>query len=123
MTDRDSSRETAHVPVDHAFVCHGCDRRWYYTRRRCPDCSGREVSTYELATGELVGWTESAVTPADVRQPNRLGLARFGEVQLVAQLAEDVPIGSRVEFAGTHRLRADDETGKPRLVTVDQGSD
>ena len=115
--DTDESEE---LPVDVAFVCAECDRRWYYTRSRCPDCHGNEISTYRLEEGELIAWTESAVTPPDVRSPNYLGLARFGSVQLIAQLRDDsASVGDSVTFAGEYRLRNDDDLEQPRLTLVE----
>jgi uncharacterized OB-fold protein len=120
MTDHDSTRETDGLPADAAFVCDDCGRRWYYTRGRCPDCQSDSVSTYQLTEGELIARTDIAVTPDDVRSPNPVGLVRFDDVQLIAQLADDsVSVGDRVAFAGAHRLRADDETEQPRLTPVE----
>jgi uncharacterized OB-fold protein len=107
------------IDVDQAFVCDGCGRRWYYTRSRCPGCGGRGISTYRLGRGELLAVTDIAVTPPDVRSPNRVGLARFGDVQLIAQLQEDASVGDTVVFAGEYRLRDGDESTKPRLQSVD----
>ena len=120
MTDATAPSESTALPVDRAFVCDDCGNRWYYTRHRCPDCRGDEISTYELADGELLAWTDVAVTPADVRSPNRLGLARFGDVRLIAQVSDDeVSVGDRVEFAGAYHLRKGDETVEPRLTVVE----
>ena len=90
------------VAVDRAFRCADCGRRWYYQRRRCPDCSGTDATTYGLETGELVAVTRVEMTPPDVRSPNRLGLVSFDGVRLIAQLA--------------------DEALRPRLDAVDEGS-
>ena len=120
MTEAHAPSESTAIPVDRAFVCDDCGNRWYYTRNRCPDCRGDAISTYELADGELLAWTDVAVTPADVRSSNRLGLARFGDVQLIAQVSDDeISVGDRVEFAGAYRLRDGDETTQPRLTTVE----
>lgn len=106
------------VAVDEAFVCGDCAHRWYYTRSRCPNCNGDTVSTYALGEGELVAVTTVAVTPPDVRSPNWLGHARFGEVQLIGQLTEDATVGDRVVFTGAHRLREGDEEENPRLTVI-----
>ncbi|MEY7851734.1 Zn-ribbon domain-containing OB-fold protein [Natrarchaeobius sp. A-rgal3] len=120
MTDSNHTPESDSVPVDHAFVCEECGHRWYYTRRRCPDCAGTEHSTYELEVGELLAWTENRVTPADIRSPNRLGLARFGEVQLIAQLSDgEVSVGDRIAFEGDYQLRRGSEAQNPRLTPVE----
>lgn len=122
MTATDSVTEEAPIPVDHAFVCSVCDNRWYYTRDRCPDCGAADPSTYELGDGELVAWTDVAVTPRDVRRPNRIGLARFGDVAVIAQIDADadvISVGDPVTFAGSHRLR-DGTDEKPRLTPVDR---
>lgn len=111
------------VAVDRAFRCADCGRRWYYHRRRCPDCSGTDATTYELGTGELVAVTSVEMTPPDVRSPNRLGLARFDGVRLIAQLADEtLSPGDIVAFAGAHRLRDGQEELRPRLTAADGDS-
>jgi uncharacterized OB-fold protein len=112
------------VAVDRAFRCADCGRRWYYQRRRCPDCSGTDATTYGLGTGELVAVTRVEMTPPDVRSPNRLGLASFDGVRLIAQLADEaLSPGDAVAFAGANRLRDGDEALRPRLDAVDESSE
>lgn len=107
------------LAVDRAFVCDDCGARWYYDRHRCPGCSGRAIGTYELDEGVLVARTTVEMTPPDVRSPNHLGIARFGDVQLTAQLVGgDVAVGDRVAFAGGHRLRDGRDATDPRLIRV-----
>jgi len=116
----DADGRGAALGVDEAFVCAACGRRWYYTRERCPDCGGAEASTYALGEGELLAVTVTHVTPPDVRSPNALGLARFGDVRLIAQLTDaDAAPGDRVTFGGAHRLRDGDARRRPRLVAVE----
>jgi hypothetical protein len=63
---------------------------------------------------------EVETTPPDVRAPNRLALARFGEVQLIAQAADgDLSPGDTVRFEWSHRLRESPDQTDPRLVAVD----
>ncbi|WP_418280603.1 hypothetical protein [Halorubrum sp. DTA98] len=108
------------IAVDRAFVCERCDTRWYYDRSRCADCGCRTVSTDELERGVLVAKTTVETTPPDVRSPNHLGIARFGDVQLIAQLADDAVVaGDPVEFAGEYRLRDGDDDSAPRLRRVE----
>lgn len=103
--------------ADEAFECTDCGARWYYTRGRCPDCGEREAATYELGTGAVVAWTRVAVTPADVRSPNRLGVAAFDDVRVIAQIeGDDVAVGDRVAFDGEYALREGDERRHPRLT-------
>lgn len=106
--------------VDEAFVCEACGERWYYTRVRCPDCGSDAVGTYELDAGEVLAVTEVAVTPPDVRSPNRLGLVSFDGVRLIAQLDDEATSGDSVAFAGRHRLRTSDDSEQPRLTTVER---
>ncbi len=102
-----------------AFVCEDCGARWYYTRQRCPDCGGGAIDTYALGEGELLAVTEARVTPEDVRSPNHLGLARFGDVRLVAQLADGSgAVGDTVAFGGAHELRGNRPGDHPRLRVV-----
>ena len=108
------------LAVDRAFVCDDCGARWYYDRHRCPDCSGRAIGTYELDEGVLVARTTVEMTPPDVRSPNHLGIARFGEVQLTAQLVDgDVAVGDRGAVAGAYRLRDGRDATDPRLAAID----
>lgn len=113
--------------VDEAFRCENCDHSWYYTNPHCPNCSGENIATYSLNTGELLSSTTVYTTPDDVRTPNRLGLVRFDdEVQLIAQIeGNDCEIGEIVKFAGEHVLRGDSESVVygPRLVPVDNSRD
>lgn len=105
--------------TDEAYRCGECDRRWYYTRGRCPDCGGEAAEPYRLGEAELVAVTEVAVTPPDVRSPNWLGIAEFDDgVRLLAQLTGPAAVGDRVRFAGEHRLREGDERPRPRLAPV-----
>ena len=122
MNDAPAGREKPET-VDQAFVCEDCGSRWYYDRYRCPDCAGKEHSLYELGTGELVAVTTVEMTPADVRSPNPLGLARFGDVQLLAQLDDEtLEAGDPVEFAGAYRLRHDSDETQPRLTSATTNS-
>lgn len=119
MSESNATPADETIPVDHAFSCENCGHRWYYTRSRCPNCAKNEVETYKLSHGELVVRTEVSMTPPDVRSPNALGLVRFGDLTLIAQLADDVAeVGSRVTFTGEHRLRDGDEFMGPRLTSV-----
>lgn len=111
-------RPTDRLRVDQGFECERCGHRWYYTKPRCPECGDDAVSTYDLPRGELVAVTEVHATPSDVRSPNRLGLARFGDVQIVAQLDGEPSSGDAVAFAGEHRLRSGDDDTAPRLTRV-----
>lgn len=114
------SLETDGVRVDEGFECTACGNRWYYTRRRCSECGVDDISRYDLTRGTLVTRTEVHATPPDVRRPNRLGLARFGDVHVVAQLGgSDIAAGDRVEFVGTHRLRDRQDATAPRLTVVE----
>lgn len=105
--------------VDEAFVCEACGERWYYTRVRCPACGSDAVETEELDTGEVLTVTEVAVTPPDVRSPNRLGLVSFDGVRLVGQLGDEASSGDTVAFTGAHRLRTSDDREQPRLTSVE----
>jgi uncharacterized OB-fold protein len=89
-----------------ATACADCGEAWAYDRVRCPVCGGRDFESRSLGTGELVATTVSRVTPPGVREPNPLGIARFGDVQLTAQLADDdLEPGDGVVLAGEYELR------------------
>lgn len=97
-----------------ATACLDCGEAWAYDRVRCPACGGRDFEARSLGAGELVATTVSRVTPPGVREPNPLGIARFGAVQVTAQLADDaLDAGDEVVLAGEYELRAG-ERG-PRL--------
>ena len=116
--------ESTERPVEQAFVCEDCDQRWYYTRNYCANCGGDRVATYSLTSGELVALTRVNVTPADVRSPNLLGLAEFGDVRVIAQLTDETAsVGDTVTFAGEYQLRDGDTRGRARLEGVDSTAD
>jgi len=97
-----------------ATACVDCGEAWAYDRVRCPSCGGRDFESRTLGEGELVATTVSRVTPPGVREPNPLGVARFGDMQVTAQLADDdLEAGDEVALAGDHELR-EGERG-PRL--------
>ncbi|MXR52953.1 hypothetical protein GRX03_15240 [Halovenus sp. WSH3] len=109
------------VRVDEAFRCEQCGATWYYDKHHCPVCASHEYGTTELDRGEVLSRTTVEMTPPDVRSPNDLALVRFGDVQLIAQLADDgVSTGDTVEFAGEYRLREGDDKTRPRLRKVTQ---
>lgn len=86
--------------------CTNCGRRTFYEKRRCPDCGSGSFEPWEPAVGELLAVTTSHVTPDGVRQPNPLGLARFGEdVDVVAQLEDELEPGDAVRLADGYELR------------------
>lgn len=113
-----TARDDPAVVVDHAFVCESCATRWYYTRERCPDCGAEDASTERLRTGRVLATTTVHATPPDVRTTNLLGLVRFDDVTLIAQLADDsIEVGDPVEFGEPTVLRdGDPPTEGPRLV-------
>jgi len=89
-----------------ATACTDCGEAWAYDRVRCPNCGGRDFESRALGEGELVATTVSRVTPPGVREPNPLGIARFGDVQVTAQLAdEDLNSGDSVVLSGDYELR------------------
>lgn len=97
-----------------ATECTTCGETWAYDRVRCPNCGGESFETVELGEGELVSTTVSRVTPPGVREPNPLGIARFGDVAVTAQLVdEELSAGDDVVLAGDYELR-DGHRG-PRL--------
>lgn len=97
-----------------ATECVACGAASAYDRVRCRECGGDEFRDVELGEGELVSTTVSRVTPPGVREPNPLGIARFGDVAITAQLAEsDLSAGDAVVLAGEYERR--DGTRGPRL--------
>jgi uncharacterized protein len=109
--------------VDEGFECEDCGHRWYYTKAACPACAAEAIGTYTLETGVVESVTVVHATPDGVRSPNRLALARFDGVGLVAQVsadAESLAPGDTVRFDGEFTLREgkSGETTGPRLVAV-----
>lgn len=97
-----------------ATACLDCGEAWVYDRVRCPACGGRDFESRSLGAGVVVATTVSRVTPPGVREPNALGIARFGDVQLTAQLADEaLEPGDDVVLAGDYELR--DGARGPRL--------
>lgn len=97
-----------------ATECVACGAASVYGRVRCRHCGGEEFREVELGEGELVSTTVSRVTPPGVREPNPLGIARFGDVAITAQLADGaLSAGDAVVLAGDYELR--DGTRGPRL--------
>lgn len=120
MSETESQSRENNVPVDFGFVCTNCSERWYYTRRRCPACHSDTIETYKLGRGTVVTTTLVTVTPPDVREPNDIGLVRFGAVSLIAQLSESgLSAGDTVAFEGDYRLRSGDRQLQPRLTPID----
>lgn len=123
-TGADDRGRDGDPPADRAFGCRECGRRWYYTKPQCPDC-GSEPSahtTEQLGEGTVQAVTRVEVTPGDVRSPNRLALADFDGVRLIAQVTGDDPAaGDRVAFAGSFTLRGGDDARQPRLRVVEDG--
>lgn len=98
-----------------AYECRRCGKRWFYGRVRCPDCGDAATDTVALGVGVLVATTVARVTRPGVREPNPLGVARFGDVSLVAQLADDsLSVGEEVVLDGEYELSDDGDRG-PRL--------
>ena len=98
-----------------ATACRNCGEAWAYDRARCPNCGGSDFEARDLGRGKLLATTVSRVTPPGVREPNHLGIARFGDIQLTAQLAgaADLDAGDDVVLAGDYELR--EGTRGPRL--------
>ncbi|MFC3476783.1 PhlB family protein [Halobacterium litoreum] len=100
-----------------ATQCGTCGEAWAYDRARCPSCGGTDFASVEVGEGVVVATTVSRVTPPGVREPNHLAIARFGDVQVTAQVAdEELTAGDAVVLAGDYELR-DGERG-PRLEGV-----
>lgn len=110
-------------PVDCGYHCTECNHRWYYTKPICPNCGRNTIETYELDVGIVASTTVVHTTSEGVRSPNWLAFAQFGEVGVIAQVADTVDAltaGDPVRFAGEHVLReTDSETIiGPRLTAT-----
>lgn len=93
-----------------AFECVDCGWRTFYERSRCPECGNESFEPWQPTVGTLLAKTTNYVTPDGVRQPNALGLARFdGDVDVVAQLEDDVEPGDDVRLEDGYELRETDD--------------
>lgn len=106
-----------------AFRCVDCDHRWYYTKPACPVCNSITVEEYELDIGVVESTTTVYVTPDGVRSPNRLALARFANISVIAQVSDDsaeLAVGDQVQLTGEYTLRDGDSEKVigPRLGTL-----
>lgn len=110
-------------PANRAFACRECGRRWYYTKPQCPDCGSDPSAhgTETLGEGDVRAVTRAEVTPGDVRAPNRLALAEFDGVRVIAQVDGGAAVNDRVAFAGAFRLRSGDDERQPRLRVIEHG--
>ena len=111
------------APVGHAYRCLTCDHRWYYTKLACPNCRNDNIETYKLDAGVAESITIVHATPKGVRSPNRLAIARFDGIGVVAQVADTDPrltAGDSVRFADGFVLKETDSekiTGS-RLIAI-----
>lgn len=109
--------------VDHAHHCTECNHQWYYTKPICPSCEQNTIETYELDVGVVESTTIVHTTPQGVRSPNRLALARFEGIGVIAQVADTADAlvaGDSVRFAGEYVLRetASEMITGPRLIAT-----
>jgi uncharacterized OB-fold protein len=95
--------------------CRHCGRRSFYRKSYCPNCGHEEVSTLDPGDGELLATTTVTVTPNGVREPNRLGIAKFaGGANMIAQLGdESLSVGDSVRLEEDCVLR-EGEKGQVR---------
>jgi hypothetical protein len=86
----------------------------YPGHRRCPECGEAQTGTVELAdrTAEVLTWTASTATPADVLSPNRLALVEFevddDTVRAIGRTTAEVEIGDEVRPVYVEELRDPD---------------
>lgn len=99
--------------------CANCGRRTFYEKQRCLDCGSDTFHRRDPGTGTLQAVTAVHVTPDDVREPNRLGLASFdGNANIIAQLDDSLREGEPVSLA-----EADARVGTEpsvKLVSADE---
>ncbi|WP_436934824.1 Zn-ribbon domain-containing OB-fold protein [Halovenus marina] len=77
----------------------------------CPHCGRTQDETIDLTDshGTVLSWTESAVTPTGVREPNGLALVEFSagdtQVRVLGQTTGSVAVGDTVRPVYVDRLR------------------
>lgn len=84
--------------------CGDCRHNWVLPRMRCPRCGGVDIGGQTASgRGRVYSVTVVHRAPADAFRPllpYRIGLVDLEEgPRLMAHLADDVPIGARVEGA------------------------
>lgn len=102
--------------------CEACGYRTFYSTRLCPDCGSDRFDTRPAGTGELTAVTTVHVTPPGVREPNRLGVARFDGVGYIGQIEGEATPGDAVCLVDGFDLRETDEGtySGPRIVAVEE---
>lgn len=101
---------------DYAYCCTNCDCHWYYRKPNCPRCASERIKPYKLETAVVVSTTTVHATPEGVRSPNHLALVQFENVNVIAQVTNEIDeltAGDEVRFNGRHDLR-EDNTGPTR---------
>jgi len=89
--------------------CTDCGQRTFYEKRRCLACGAGSFERHDPGVGELLATTTSHVTADGVRNPNRLGFARFeGDTNVIAQLEGDLEPGDTVRLTDGAELRETD---------------
>lgn len=105
------------------LACTDCGHRTFYEKRRCLSCGADSFEKRDPGVGELLATTTSHVTADGVRNPNRLGIARFeGDVNVIAQLAGDLEPGDAVQIKDGAELRetSDGVLRGGRLLLADE---
>ncbi|NHN48021.1 hypothetical protein G9464_10480 [Halostella sp. JP-L12] len=88
--------------------CSNCGYRTFYKKKHCLECGGQEWNKQEPGVGELLAITTVHVSPEGVREPNRLGIARFEGANLVAQIRKGLNPGDNVKLDDSNILREGD---------------
>jgi len=98
------------------FRCKSCGRVMYPRHDRCLSCRGTEFEEVELAEeGTLLTYTKVYALPEGIEMPPlTLGIADFGGVRALGQVATDDPkIGMRLRpvWGKLRKLKGEDIYG------------
>ena len=85
--------------MSQVLECAACGRRTFYEKHRCRNCGSSTFQPSDPGTGTVQAVTSVHVTPEDVSEPNRLGLASFpGGASIIARIDEALESGDPVSI-------------------------
>ncbi|ELY96269.1 hypothetical protein [Natrialba taiwanensis] len=97
--------------MSRVLECADCGGRTFYEKRRCADCGAETFRDRDPGVGTLQAVTAVHVTPDDVSEPNRLGLASFdGDASVIAQCNGTLEAGDVVAIAEGASRDGEDST-------------
>lgn len=101
--------------------CTECGHQTFYDKHWCPDCAHETFRTRDPGVGTLRAITMVHITPDGLPAPLALGIARFDNARVIAQLDDDLSVGASVRLEDGFELREciGEQVHGSRLVAVD----